>query len=31
VAAAISVEREGAVPSIPTCEQVDARLASYRA
>jgi len=31
VAAAMSVERDGAVPSIPTGEQVDARLASYRA
>ena len=30
VAAAISVEHDGAVPSIPTREQVDARLASYR-
>lgn len=31
VAAAISVERDGAVPSIPSREQVDARLAAYRA
>jgi ribokinase len=30
VAAAISVERDGAVPSIPTREQIDARLDSYR-